>query len=317
MEVNNHIQQTSPQQILETNQTSTNSTNSSKILLIVLLVLGIIILIIIGGDYLLANKLSSQQQQLPSIQTQNLQINQPSPQIIFSEGQEVIIKGKVIQNNAETGIVVSDLPAKLILQTINGQITVEYNPGEAECKNTTPARIGYGLTIGERIEVFGKFNQGIIRTCGSEYYYIHKEFCGDNVCQEVVCAAIDCPKPETQQNCPQDCQTSGYKFQAISELKKSNPTSGIYKTEGYVVKKYTCPICPQGAVCKACMRDNILISEKSKTLETYSLNEKNLIIYTNIPNQFTLNQKYTFTIKILDFKSTGDTINDVELVDFK
>lgn len=142
-------------------------------------------------------------------------------------------------------------------------------------------------------------------------------FCGDSICQEVVCTAIGCPKPETPQSCPQDCQTSGYKFQPISEFKKNGFTSGTYETEGYVVKRYTCPICPQGAQCKPCMKNNIVISEENQTLETYSLSDKNLIIFTNNPNQFTLNRKYTFIIKVLDYKSTGDSINDVELVSFE
>lgn len=33
-----------------------------------------------------------------------------------------------------------------------------------------------------------------------------KNQCGDGVCQEVTCAAIGCPVPETPQNCPQDCK---------------------------------------------------------------------------------------------------------------
>ena len=33
-----------------------------------------------------------------------------------------------------------------------------------------------------------------------------KDQCGDGVCQEVVCLAIGCPKPETPQNCPSDCK---------------------------------------------------------------------------------------------------------------
>lgn len=30
--------------------------------------------------------------------------------------------------------------------------------------------------------------------------------CGDGVCQDVTCAAIGCPEPESVQNCPQDCK---------------------------------------------------------------------------------------------------------------
>lgn len=32
-----------------------------------------------------------------------------------------------------------------------------------------------------------------------------KSSCGDRICQSIVCFAIGCPKPETPENCPQDC----------------------------------------------------------------------------------------------------------------
>jgi len=33
-----------------------------------------------------------------------------------------------------------------------------------------------------------------------------KDLCGDGICQEIVCMAIGCPCPETQNTCPQDCK---------------------------------------------------------------------------------------------------------------
>ncbi len=30
--------------------------------------------------------------------------------------------------------------------------------------------------------------------------------CGDGICQDVACLSLDCPKPETIENCPQDCK---------------------------------------------------------------------------------------------------------------
>lgn len=31
-------------------------------------------------------------------------------------------------------------------------------------------------------------------------------YCGDGICQEVTCAAVGCPEPETPENCPEDCK---------------------------------------------------------------------------------------------------------------
>jgi hypothetical protein len=34
-----------------------------------------------------------------------------------------------------------------------------------------------------------------------------KDRCGDGECQEIVCMAVGCACPETQDSCPQDCDT--------------------------------------------------------------------------------------------------------------
>lgn len=52
----------------------------------------------------------------------------------------------------------------------------------------------------------------------------------------------------------------------IHEINRKAPVSGDFVTVGYVAGIYACPPCPQGAMCKPCMRDNIVISEKKKNL---------------------------------------------------
>lgn len=111
-------------------------------------------------------------------------------------------------------------------------------------------------------------------------------------------------------------QLSNYAFYPIHEIKQNKFNSGAYNTEGYVVKTYTCPPCPKGAQCKPCMRDNIVISENNQILETYTLSNNEMILFANNPKQFELGKKYQFSIKILDYKSTGESINDVEIIGY-
>ncbi len=33
-----------------------------------------------------------------------------------------------------------------------------------------------------------------------------KDFCGDGICQEIVCMSIGCPCPESKESCPKDCE---------------------------------------------------------------------------------------------------------------
>lgn len=110
--------------------------------------------------------------------------------------------------------------------------------------------------------------------------------------------------------------SSDYSSVSISQLKETNQTSGNFNIEGYVVKIYTCPPCPIGAYCKMCMRDNLVISEENKILESYSLTNKDLILFANNPKQFDLGRKYKFSVKILEYKSTGESLNDIEVVGY-
>ena len=110
--------------------------------------------------------------------------------------------------------------------------------------------------------------------------------------------------------------TSNFDTYNIREIKQNNFTSGNFNTEGYVVKIYTCPPCPKDALCKPCMRENIVVSENNQPLEAYSLTDEEIIIFVQYPNQFELGKKYRFSIKISDYKSTGEPINDIDLVGY-
>ncbi len=111
-------------------------------------------------------------------------------------------------------------------------------------------------------------------------------------------------------------ESSDFNFYSIRQLKGENLNSGTYNTEGYVVKKYECPPCPRGAMCKPCMEDNIVISETNKILDTYSLASDEMIIFVKDPNQFELGKRYSFSVNVRQSKSTSEPINDVELTGY-
>jgi len=110
--------------------------------------------------------------------------------------------------------------------------------------------------------------------------------------------------------------TSKYILTPISKLKSIPLQPSIYYTEGYVVYGYECPPCPANDQCKPCMRNNIVISEKSTLLESYDLSDSELLIFTDNTQQFELGKKYRFLIRLLETKSTSEPLNDLELVWF-
>jgi hypothetical protein len=112
--------------------------------------------------------------------------------------------------------------------------------------------------------------------------------------------------------------TSENLFFQIHELKQNNLTPGTYNTEGYVIFIYTCPNCPINSICKTCMGNNFIISESNERTIGYSLADDQLIIFTphNDQHQMQLGKKYKLTINITYYKSTGDKINDINLIGY-
>ena len=139
----------------------------------------------------------------------------------------------------------------------------------------------------------------LVIIAGGVYYFLNKQQSGGNT-------GVNTTYP----------QISNYTFYPIHEIKQNKFSSGTYNTEGYVVKIYTCPPCQKGAQCKPCMRDNIVISENNQLLETYTLYDKEMVLFADNPKQFELGEKYQFSIKIHDYKSTGEPINDVEIIGY-
>jgi hypothetical protein len=107
-----------------------------------------------------------------------------------------------------------------------------------------------------------------------------------------------------------------YTLNPISKLNITPQQSGIYLTEGYVVRKYECPPCPPEDQCKPCMRSNIVISENDILLDTYNISDTELLVFTEDTKKFETGKKYKFLIKFLDTRSTSGPVNDVELVGF-
>jgi hypothetical protein len=113
--------------------------------------------------------------------------------------------------------------------------------------------------------------------------------------------------------------SSNYALLSIHELKQGDhPSGSFYNTEGYVAKVYTCPFCPPGAACAPCMEEHIVISEQSKTLDTEPLTDLDLVVFVSYPKQFSLMQKYTFSIRIRDYSviTFPGQIDAIELVGY-
>ena len=67
-----------------------------------------------------------------------------------------------------------------------------------------------------------------------------------------------------------------------------------------------------------CMPENIVISEELKTIEAYtSITSSEMLIFVQNPEQlFTLGEYYRLSIQVMEFRTTDEPLNDVELVGY-
>lgn|GEM_PF-5183634 len=92
----------------------------------------------------------------------------------------------------------------------------------------------------------------------------------------------------------------GHVVVPISGLDTKGKENLVFKTRAFVVFVYRCPLCPEGALCKPCMRDNVVISESPEPRTNYNnMGTKDLILYTTreAPD-LEIAKKYEFEIRL-------------------
>lgn len=150
--------------------------------------------------------------------------------------------------------------------------------------------------------------------------------CKWNICHgtkvEAVCRSGRCCRSdaggENAPPCPAPAQASAEpRFFPIHEIKEGALPPGEYRTEGFVAKVYVCPPCPPPAMCKPCMRENIVVSEGKVRLDAYRLTEREMILFVRDTLPFRIGRRYRFTIRITEGRSTSEPINDAEVLDYR
>lgn len=101
----------------------------------------------------------------------------------------------------------------------------------------------------------------------------------------------------------------------IEEVNQQKLSFGTYHVEGYVIKNYKCPPCPEGAMCKPCMPHHMIISQDNKVYDyDVALTNKELMVFTSQDQILKENEYYRFLIQILDVKTSDHNINNVKLI---
>lgn len=106
----------------------------------------------------------------------------------------------------------------------------------------------------------------------------------------------------------------------IARFRNLRPESGTYVLEGFIIKRSPCPPCPEGALCKPCMGDHVIISDLPDSLDRHPrrLHEQDLVVF--IPSRTDLErlevgQRRRLTVRVKPGRTTVLPIHDVELVE--
>jgi hypothetical protein len=106
---------------------------------------------------------------------------------------------------------------------------------------------------------------------------------------------------------------------SIAELRRQAPASGTHVIEGVITRVVPCPPCPEGAMCKPCVGDHVIVSDGPEAPESHSrLDAGDVIVFVPQPalmRRLTVGQRHQLTVLIRPVKTTALPINDVELIE--
>lgn len=98
----------------------------------------------------------------------------------------------------------------------------------------------------------------------------------------------------------------------FTDLQTGERAEAPFRIEGFVIDISKCPPCPPGAVCKPCLGDHLVATDRLDDKDPL----RRLRIFTANPDQFAINKSYVFTVKVRGRKQPGRAIDQVDLLGF-
>lgn len=97
-------------------------------------------------------------------------------------------------------------------------------------------------------------------------------------------------------------------------LNRSDLDEGPFQIEGYVTEIYKCPPCPEGAQCKPCLGDHLVITDNPDEKDPALI--RRLRIFAKRPEleKFEVTKKYSFLVSVRGKLHDGKPVADVDLI---
>jgi hypothetical protein len=132
----------------------------------------------------------------------------------------------------------------------------------------------------------------------------------------VACLAFALPCSQTPTvSATQDTTQAPPPRLTFSDLKRNDAIKGEFIVVGFVIQTYKCPPCPPNAMCKPCLGDHIVVTDHPDEKDPARI--QRLRIFTDKPEQFKLQQKYSFTVTPRGQTAPGHALEAVDLISFK
>ncbi len=101
----------------------------------------------------------------------------------------------------------------------------------------------------------------------------------------------------------------------FSDLKRNDSIKGTFIVVAFVIQTYKCPPCPPNAMCKPCLGDHIVVTDKVDEKDPARI--QRLRIFTDKPEQFELKKKYSFTVRTRGKTAPDHPLEEVDLISFE
>jgi hypothetical protein len=101
----------------------------------------------------------------------------------------------------------------------------------------------------------------------------------------------------------------------FSDLKRNDSITGPFVVVGFVMQTYKCPPCPPRAMCKPCLGDHIVVTDHPDEKDPARI--QRLTIFTDKPEQFKVDNKYSFTVRPRGRTAPGHPLEEVDLISFE
>ena len=103
----------------------------------------------------------------------------------------------------------------------------------------------------------------------------------------------------------------------VSDFRDLAPTSGTFVIKGFISYIYKCPPCPPGALCKPCMPDNAIVSQKYEPDTMYTDHANHVVVLTPDGAKLTIGKQYELTVEVQQTQSHNFGLHDLKLLSSK